>query len=93
MKPNTKVKVVPIADRRHTFIIAPRVLTIPDAARYLSATPWFEEELLRTGEVLSFIQGKSRVVDCRELDKYVERRNAEPRARLTGRAKNLGEAA
>lgn len=74
-------------------IIIPRVLKIPDAARYLSATTWFVEELLRRGQVPSFIQGKDRVVDCRELDKYVERRNAEPAQKLTGRVANIGEAA
>lgn len=74
-------------------VIIPRVLKIPDAARYLSATTWFVEELLRSGKVPSFIQGKDRVVDCRELDKYVERRNAEPVNKLTGRVANLGEAA
>jgi hypothetical protein len=70
-------------------VIIPRVLKIPDAAKYLSATPWFVEQLLRSGEVPSFIQGKDRVVDCRELDKYVERRNAEPASRVIERAANL----
>jgi excisionase family DNA binding protein len=74
-------------------VIIPRVLTIPDAARYLSATPNFVEELLRSGEVPSFIQGKPRVIDRLELDKYVERRNAEPAKKLTARASNLKVAA
>jgi hypothetical protein len=70
-------------------VIIPRVLTIPDAARYLSATLWFTEQLLRDGEVRSFIQGKSRVADRLELDKYVDRRNAEKGERLIGRLENL----
>jgi excisionase family DNA binding protein len=70
-------------------VIIPRVLTIPDAARYLSATLWFTEQLLRDGEVRSFIQGKSRVVDRLELDKYVDRRNTEKSERLIQRLENL----
>jgi excisionase family DNA binding protein len=74
-------------------VIIPRVFTVPDAARYLSATNWFVEELLRSGEVRSFIQGKKRVVDVRELDKYVDRRNAEPLTKLEERIANLDKAA
>jgi hypothetical protein len=79
----------PIPSLGIPVVIIPRVLKIPDAAKYLSATPWFVEGLLRDGEVPSFIQGKDRVVDCRELDKYVERRNTEPTEKLTERATNL----
>lgn len=75
-----------------TFII-PRVLRIPDAAHYLSATTWFVEQLLTSGAVPSFIQGRQRVVDRLELDKYVERRNFEPAVKLTNRAENLRKAA
>jgi excisionase family DNA binding protein len=74
-------------------VIIPRVLTIPDAARYLSATPNFVEELVRSGEIPSFIQGKPRVIDRLELDKYVERRNAEPEVKLAARTLNLKEVA
>jgi hypothetical protein len=76
-------------DLRITRIIIPRVLTIPDAARYLSATTNFVEQLLNSGEVNSFIQGKARVVACLELDKYIERRNTEPAVKLTARTANL----
>jgi excisionase family DNA binding protein len=72
-----------------SVVIIPRVLTISDAARYLSATLWFTEQLLRDGQVRSFIQGKSRVVDRLELDKYVDRRNAEKSQRLIERLENL----
>lgn len=75
-------------------VIIPRLLSIPDAAKYLSATTWFVEDLLRCGQVKSFIQGKRRVVDIRELDKYIDRRNAEAtNERLTNRAANFGKAA
>ena len=70
-------------------LIIPRVLTVPNAARYLSATTWFVEELLRSGEVRSYIQGKRRVVDVRELDKYVDRKNAESPGKLEHRTANL----
>jgi hypothetical protein len=69
------------------------VLNVPNAARYLSATINFVDELVRKGEVRSFIQGKERVIDCRELDCYVERRNAEPAEKLSDRTENFGKAA
>ena len=70
-------------------VIIPRVLNVPNAARYLSATINLVDELVRKGEVRSFILGKERVIDCRELDRYVERRNAEPAQKLTKRADNF----
>jgi hypothetical protein len=86
-----KKKSVTSIVQRTPVIIIPRVLKIPDAARYLSATTWFVEELLRRAEVPSFIQGKDRVVDCRELDRYVERKNHEIPAKLTARITNLNK--
>jgi hypothetical protein len=76
-----------------SVVIIPRLLNIPNAARYLSASLFFIEQLLASGEVKSFIQGKERVVDVRELDKYVDRRNAEQPLRLVKRAANLKLAA
>jgi len=84
----------PQISSHNSVVIIPRLLSIPDAAKYLSATTWFVEELLRSGEVKSFIQGKRRVVDMRELDKYIDRRNAEATTgRLTNRATNFGKVA
>jgi hypothetical protein len=74
-------------------VIIPRVLNVPNAARYLSATINLVDELVRKGEVRSFMQGKERVIDCRELDRYVERRNSEPAQKLTERADNFNKAA
>lgn len=85
---------LPQASSCNPVVIIPRLLNIPDAAKYLSATTWFVEELLRSREVKSFIQGKRRVVDTRELDKYVDRRNAAAsNERLTNRAANFGNVA
>jgi hypothetical protein len=53
--------------------ITPRLLRIVDAAHYLSVTNWFMENLLREKVVPSFIQGKRKVVDIRDLDAYVDR--------------------
>jgi hypothetical protein len=53
--------------------IAPRLLRIVDAARYLSVTNWFMENLLREKVVQSFMLGKRKVVDIRDLDAYVDR--------------------
>lgn len=64
-----------------TFVV-PRLLRIQDAARYLSATTWQIETLLREKTVPSFVLGKRRVIDRLELDRYVELRNAEARAAL-----------
>ena len=60
-------------------LVIPRLLRIQDAARYLSATTWQIETLLRDNVIPSFVLGKRRVVDRLELDRYVERRNAEAR--------------
>jgi excisionase family DNA binding protein len=57
-------------------IVVPRLMRIPDAAKYLSATTWQVETLLREKIIPSFVLGKRRVVDRLELDRYVERRNA-----------------
>ena len=57
--------------------VVPRLLRIQDAARYLSATTWQVETLLREKTIPSFVLGKRRVIDRLELDRYVERRNAE----------------
>ena len=56
--------------------VVPRLLRIEDAARYLSATTWQMETLLREKIIPSFVMGKRRVVDRLELDRYVENRNA-----------------
>lgn len=58
-------------------LLFPRLLRIQDAAKYLSATIWQIESLLREGEIPSFILGQRRVVDRLELDRFVERRNHE----------------
>ena len=56
-------------------IVVPRLMRIQDAAKYLSATTWQVETLLREKIIPSFVLGKRRVVDRLELDRYVERRN------------------
>lgn len=62
--------------------VVPRLLRIADAAKYLSATTWQIETLLREKTIPSFVIGKRRVVDRLELDRYVESRNAEAKAAL-----------
>jgi excisionase family DNA binding protein len=63
-------------------IVVPRLMRIQDAAKYLSATTWQVETLLREKVIPSFVLGKRRVVDRLELDRYVERRNAMARAEI-----------
>jgi excisionase family DNA binding protein len=59
------------------MVIIPRVLWIPDAANYIGATNWRVETMVRENEILSYMEGKRRVIDRLELDKYVDRRNKE----------------
>jgi hypothetical protein len=56
-----------------SFIITPRRLKIPDAAKYLAATNWFVETLLREGDVPFQWCGKFKVVDVRDLDAWVDK--------------------
>ena len=65
--------------------VVPRLLRIQDAARYLSATTWQIETLLREKKIPSFVLGKRRVIDRLELDRYVESRIAEAKAVLRDR--------
>jgi excisionase family DNA binding protein len=56
-------------------ILVPRLLRIQDAAKYLSATTWQVETLLRENIIPSFVLGERRVVNRLELDRYVDLRN------------------
>lgn len=73
------IAILPIHQERNgglpTFVV-PRLLRVEDAAKYLSATTWQMETLLREKIIPSFVMGKRRVVDRLELDRYVESRNA-----------------
>jgi excisionase family DNA binding protein len=59
-------------DRSLPTVIIPRMLRIPDVARYLSATNWFVEELIRNRKLRFRILGKRRVVDIQDLDDWIE---------------------
>ena len=65
------------------YVVPPRLMRIQDAAKYLSATTWQIETLLRENKIPSFVLGKRRVIDRLELDRYVERRNAEAKAAIS----------
>lgn len=85
MVPESKqASVTPTLEERSASLpafVVPRLLRIQDAAKYLSATTWQIETLLREHTIPSFVLGKRRVVDRLELDRYVERRNAEAKTR------------
>ena len=66
-------------------ILVPRLLRIQDAAKYLSATTWQIETLLRSNVIPSFVLGKRRVIDRLELDRYVDLRNNEAKQENSGR--------
>jgi excisionase family DNA binding protein len=84
---NTKETSVAVILREDSIslpaVVVPRLLRVQDAAKYLSATTWQIEMLLRDNVIPSFILGKRRVVDRLELDRYVERRNAQAKDELT----------
>ena len=52
--------------------ITPRLLSVNDAASYISSTPWFVEELIRTGKVRITIIANSRLIDIHDLDAWVD---------------------
>src|SRR5882762_5303696 len=52
---------------RPAFVV-PRLLRIQDAAKYLSATTWQIETLLREKKIPSFVLGKRRYVECRNAE-------------------------
>ncbi len=64
-------------------IVVPRLMRIQDAAKYLSATTWQVETLLREKIIPSFVLGKLRVVDGLKLDRYVEPRNTTARTEVS----------
>ena len=84
------IAILPVADDPGVALLAivvPRLMRIQDAAKYLSATTWQVETLLREKIIPSFVLGKRRVVDRLELDRYVERRNAMARTESAVRRK------
>lgn len=62
-------------------LLWPRQMSIRTAARYLDVTPWAIEQLFRSGEIVAYKRGDGPkaawAADRRELDKYVERKNAQ----------------
>ena len=53
------------------ILINPRMLTIPMIAKYLSATNWFVEELIRNRQLPAQKYGKSWVVDRYDVNKWI----------------------
>ena len=53
-------------------LIIPRLLRIQDVARYLSATTWFVEELIRNKKIRFHVLGKRRVIDVNDLNEWIE---------------------
>jgi excisionase family DNA binding protein len=56
--------------------VSPRLFRIPQAAAYLGATNWFVEELCRNQQIAFLTLGKCRVIDVRELDRWIETQQA-----------------
>ena len=52
--------------------IIPRLLRVEDVARYINATTWFVEELIRNNQIRFLILGKRRVIDVHDLDAWIE---------------------
>lgn len=56
-----------------TFV-QPRLLTVQQAAQYLSSTPWFVRSLHWDRKVRGIKMGKRLVFDRTDLDAYIEQR-------------------
>ena len=52
--------------------VVPRMLAIPEAAIYISATNWFVEELVRNNKLRAIVVGKGRKIDIRDLDAWID---------------------
>ena len=52
--------------------ITPRLLSVIDAASYISSTPWFVEELIRSGKIHTTTIANSRLIDIHDLDAWVD---------------------
>ena len=50
----------------------PRLLRVAEAARYLSATPWFIRCLIWSRSIPYLQLGKRHLIDVRDLDTYVD---------------------
>lgn len=68
--------IVPEGSASLPAFVVPRLLRIQDAARYLSATTWFVETLIREKKIPSLILGKRRVLDVNDLDAWIEKEKA-----------------
>jgi len=58
------------------IFVVPRLLRIQDAAKYLSATTWYVETLIRENKIPSLILGKRRVLDVNDLDDWIEKQKS-----------------
>lgn len=58
--------------------VIPRLLRIQDVARYLNATTWFVEELIRNRKIRFLILGKRRVVDVNDLNDWIDAQKNQP---------------
>jgi excisionase family DNA binding protein len=52
--------------------ITPRLLTIPQAATYLSATVWSVRELLWSNTIPHAVIGRRHLIDRADLDRYID---------------------
>ena len=64
-------------------VFTPRLFWVPDAARYLSTTIWHIEELIRHRTLVSFIEGRRRVIHIDELNRYADQRSKEAKEKQT----------
>lgn len=61
-----------------TPVIEPRLLTIKDAAAYLSATVWFLRTLAWEKKIAFVRLGKRLLFDRKDLDAFVDRMKTRP---------------
>jgi excisionase family DNA binding protein len=67
-----KKPIVPLAEPQ-PITAGPRLLTIKDAAAYLSARVWAIRQLLRNREIPYVPVGRGFKIDKMDLDRWIER--------------------
>lgn len=56
--------------------LAPRLCSIPEAATYLSLSPWTIREMVWRGDLPHVRAGRRALLDLRDLDAWIDREKA-----------------
>jgi len=78
-----------MSNKTSTQVITPRLLTIKQAAAYLSSAVWAVRQAVWSKEIRACKIGNKYVIPREELDAFVDRRIDERAAVATRRAANV----